>query len=106
WNGNISEEELVDTTDRLRLENLKKQQDIGIDLIPVGDFSLYDHVLDTSIMFGVVPKRFSYDGGLVHLDTYFAIAVCLEQAAASVMTKWFNTNYEYIVAEVDREESH
>ncbi|HLR79280.1 MAG TPA: 5-methyltetrahydropteroyltriglutamate--homocysteine S-methyltransferase [Bacillota bacterium] len=101
WNGNISEEELVDTTDRLRLENLKKQQDIGIDLIPVGDFSLYDHVLDTSIMFGVVPKRFSYDGGPVHLDTYFAIARGVEDAVASEMTKWFNTNYHYIVPELD-----
>lgn len=101
WDGNITEQQFVDTTDELRLQNLKKQQDLGIDLIPVGDFSLYDHVLDTSAMFGIVPERFSYDGGPVHLDTYFAIARGGEDAVASEMTKWFNTNYHYIVPELD-----
>ena len=62
------------TTEALRLDSLQKQKEIGIDLIPVGDFSLYDHVLDTSIMFGVVPTRFEYTGGKVPLETYFAIA--------------------------------
>src|SRR5699024_8570543 len=74
WNGNSSEAELIEKTDEIRLHNLKKQQEQGIDLIPVGDFSLYDHVLDTSATFGVVPDRYNYQGGKVDLSTYFAIA--------------------------------
>ncbi|HLS60277.1 MAG TPA: 5-methyltetrahydropteroyltriglutamate--homocysteine S-methyltransferase [Virgibacillus sp.] len=101
WKGAITEIELVETTDQLRLENLKKQQALGVDLIPVGDFTLYDHVLDTSAMFGVVPKRYAYDGGKVDLKTYFAIARGEQEAIASEMTKWFNTNYHYIVPELD-----
>ena len=101
WNGSISEEELLKITQELRLDSLRKQKEFGIDLIPVGDFSLYDHVLDTSIMFGVVPKRFAYAGGKVPLDTYFAIARGTKDAVASEMTKWFNTNYHYIVPELE-----
>ncbi|CAM3169787.1 5-methyltetrahydropteroyltriglutamate--homocysteine S-methyltransferase [Filibacter tadaridae] len=101
WNGSISEDELLKTTEALRLDNLQKQKEFGIDLIPVGDFSLYDHVLDTSIMFGVVPKRFAYSGGQVPLETYFAIARGTKDAVASEMTKWFNTNYHYIVPELE-----
>ncbi|MFJ7973262.1 5-methyltetrahydropteroyltriglutamate--homocysteine S-methyltransferase [Psychrobacillus sp. NPDC096389] len=101
WNGKISEAELLTTTDAIRLANLRKQKELGIDLIPVGDFSLYDHVLDTSVMFGVVPKRFTYTGGKVSLETYFAIARGNKDAVASEMTKWFNTNYHYIVPELE-----
>ncbi|SES38579.1 5-methyltetrahydropteroyltriglutamate--homocysteine S-methyltransferase [Psychrobacillus sp. OK032] len=101
WNGSISEEELITTTDAIRLASLRKQKELGIDLIPVGDFSLYDHVLDTSVMFGVVPKRFEYTGGKVSLETYFAIARGNKEAVASEMTKWFNTNYHYIVPELE-----
>ena len=101
WNGSISEKELLKITQELRLDSLRKQKEFGIDLIPVGDFSLYDHVLDNSIMFGVVPKRFAYAGGKVPLDTYFAIARGTKDAVASEMTKWFNTNYHYIVPELE-----
>jgi len=101
WSGALSEEQLLTTTEALRLDNLRKQKDLGIDLIPVGDFSLYDHVLDTSIMFGVVPTRFEYAGGKVPLETYFAIARGTKDAVASEMTKWFNTNYHYIVPELE-----
>ncbi|NYF26348.1 5-methyltetrahydropteroyltriglutamate--homocysteine S-methyltransferase [Sporosarcina sp. JAI121] len=101
WNGSISEEELLKTTEALRLDSLQKQKGFGVDLIPVGDFSLYDHVLDTSIMFGIVPKRFEYAGGKVPLETYFAIARGTKDAVASEMTKWFNTNYHYIVPELE-----
>lgn len=100
WNGNISEAELIEKTDEIRLNNLKKQKDEGIDLIPVGDFSLYDHVLDTSATFGIVPERYNYSGGKVDTDTYFAIARGVDDAVASEMTKWFNTNYHYIVPEL------
>lgn len=101
WNGNISEEELIEKTDDIRLNNLKKQKEQGIDLIPVGDFSLYDHVLDTSTTFGIVPERYNYAGGKVDVDTYFAIARGVDDAIASEMTKWFNTNYHYIVPELN-----
>ncbi len=99
WNGNISEKELIEKTDEIRLNNLQKQKDKGIDLIPVGDFSLYDHVLDTATTFGIVPERYNYSGGKVDTDTYFAIARGVDDAVASEMTKWFNTNYHYIVPE-------
>lgn len=101
WSGTITEEELLQRTEELRLANLKKQQDLGIDLIPVGEFSLYDHVLDASTSFGIVPERFEYAGGKVPLETYFAIARGNKGAIASEMTKWFNTNYHYIVPELD-----
>ncbi|MYL40303.1 5-methyltetrahydropteroyltriglutamate--homocysteine S-methyltransferase [Virgibacillus massiliensis] len=101
WKGEITEAQLISETDQIRLQSLKKQQDIGVDLIPVGDFSFYDHVLDTSVMFGIVPDRFNYQGGKVDLETYFAIARGTKDAVASEITKWFNTNYHYIVPELD-----
>lgn len=100
WSKAISEQELLEKTESIRLSNLKKQQELGVELIPVGDFSLYDHVLDTSAMFGVIPERFNYEGGKLDLDTYFAIARGNKDAVASEMTKWFNTNYHYIVPEL------
>lgn len=101
WKQDISEQELLEITNQIRLANLTKQKELGIELVPVGDFSLYDHVLDTSIMFGIVPERFKYEGGKVDLNTYFAIARGTKDAVASEMTKWFNTNYHYIVPELD-----
>ncbi|CAM3966536.1 5-methyltetrahydropteroyltriglutamate--homocysteine S-methyltransferase [Lederbergia lenta] len=101
WSGKITEDELLKETKALRLQGLKKQQEKEIDLIPVGDFSLYDHVLDTSLMFGVVPTRFQNSGATSALETYFAIARGTKDAVASEMTKWFNTNYHYIVPEFD-----
>src|SRR5699024_2691847 len=101
WNGEITQSTLIEKTDAIRLHNLKKQQEQGIDLIPVGDFSLYDHVLDTSATFGIVPDRYEYNGGKVDVNTYVAIARGVDEAIASEMTKWFNTNYHYIVPELD-----
>lgn len=101
WDGAITEEQLEEKTTEIRLNNLKKQKELGVDLIPVGDFTLYDHVLDTAVTFGIVPSRFSYDGGVVDYDTYFAIARGKDDAVASEMTKWFNTNYHYIVPELN-----
>lgn len=101
WDGEITQEELFERTTEIRLANLKKQKQLGVDLIPVGDFTLYDHVLDTSVTFGVVPSRYDYDGGPVDIDTYYAIARGVDNAVASEMTKWFNTNYHYIVPELN-----
>nr|WP_090885997.1 5-methyltetrahydropteroyltriglutamate--homocysteine S-methyltransferase [Evansella caseinilytica] len=100
WAGKLKKEALLDKINDIHLANLSKQKERGIDLIPVGDFSLYDHVLDTSVMFGLVPQRFQYSGGSVPLETYFAIARGTDEAVAAEMTKWFNTNYHYIVPEL------
>ncbi|AKG35571.1 5-methyltetrahydropteroyltriglutamate--homocysteine S-methyltransferase [Paenibacillus durus] len=100
WAGRISEEQLHAEMDRIQLGNLRKQQEAGIDLIPVGDFTYYDHVLDTAVMFGIVPPRYRYEGGPAGLDLYFALARGNSRAAACEMTKWFNTNYHYIVPEI------
>lgn len=101
WAEDISEAELIEKTDAIRLNNLSKQKEQGIDLIPVGDFSLYDHILDTSTQFGIVPERYNHKGGKVDLATYYTIARGKDDAIASEMTKWFNTNYHYIVPELD-----
>lgn len=100
WNHRISETNFLETTKQLRLSYLKKQKDSGVDLIPVGDFSFYDHVLDTAVLFGLIPDRFQHQGDSVSLTTYFSIARGNETAEASEMTKWFNTNYHYIVPEI------
>lgn len=100
WAGKLDEHEFTKQIEDIRLNNLRLHQQKGIDLIPVGDFSLYDHVLDTSTMFGLVPKRFPYEGGEVPLATYYAMARGSQGATACEMTKWFNTNYHYIVPEL------
>lgn len=101
WAHKTTKEQLINRLEEIRLNNLRKLQEQGVDLIPVGDFSFYDHVLDTSTIFGIVPKRFNYEGGPVSVETYYDIARGNEDAIASEMTKWFNTNYHYIVPELE-----
>ncbi|MCR2802738.1 5-methyltetrahydropteroyltriglutamate--homocysteine S-methyltransferase [Paenibacillus soyae] len=101
WSGKLEEGTFESRLRELRLQHLRKQQAKGIDIIPVNDFSYYDQVLDTATMFGLVPKRFAYDGGPVSLPLYYGIARGTKEATASEMTKWFNTNYHYIVPELD-----
>lgn len=101
WAKKTTKEQLVSSLEEIRLNNLRKLQDQAVDLIPVGDFSFYDHVLDTSTIFGIVPKRFNYEGGPVSVETYYDIARGNDNAIASEMTKWFNTNYHYIVPELE-----
>lgn len=101
WAGKMDQDTFLKEMEAIRLHHLQKQQEKGIDFIPVGDFSFYDHMLDTAVMFGLVPKRFDYKGGEVSLDQYFSIARGAKKAVASEMTKWFNTNYHYIVPELD-----
>lgn len=104
WKGDITESELLEKTTAIRLDNLKKQQQLGIDLIPVGDFSLYDHILDTSASFGIIPKRYDYKGGEVDINTYYQLVRGSDDVIASEMTKWFNTNYHYIVPELNEQQ--
>ena len=102
----ISAAELEATAEKLRLENLDVQKASGLDLIPSNDFSYYDGMLDTAVLLGAVPAR--YKGlGLSSLDTYFAMARGYQGSEGDVkalaMKKWFNTNYHYMVPEVDDE---
>src|SRR5262249_34168637 len=79
------------------------QRAAGIDLIPVNDFSHYDQVLDAIALVGAVPERYGWQGETVDLVTYFAMARGAQRAELDVpaleMTKWFDTNYHYIVPE-------
>jgi len=106
WAGKIDEAALTQQLQEIRLHHWRVQQDKGIDLIAVNDFSYYDHILDTAVMFGIVPKRFPYEGGVVPLSVYYGIARGTKEATASEMTKWFNTNYHYIVPELGGVEPH
>ncbi|HHI76261.1 MAG TPA: 5-methyltetrahydropteroyltriglutamate--homocysteine S-methyltransferase [Gammaproteobacteria bacterium] len=104
WRGEIDRETLEATGRELRAAHWERQQRAGMGLIPVGDFSFYDQVLDHSVMFGVVPERFGWNGGEVDLDLYFRMARGRAPGgppvAACEMTKWFDTNYHYLVPEV------
>jgi 5-methyltetrahydropteroyltriglutamate--homocysteine methyltransferase len=104
WRGGVSEPELLEAAKRIRLDNWRFMQSAGIDLIPSNDFSLYDQVLDTIALVGAVPARYGHDRGPVGLDTYFAMARGRQESGVDVtameMTKWFDTNYHYIVPEL------
>ncbi|WJY15008.1 5-methyltetrahydropteroyltriglutamate--homocysteine S-methyltransferase [Pectobacteriaceae bacterium CE90] len=103
WAGNTTQESLLAVGRDLRARHWQQQKDAGIDLLPVGDFAWYDHVLTTSLLLGNVPARHQNTDGSVDLDTLFRIgrgrAPTGEPAAAAEMTKWFNTNYHYMVPE-------
>jgi len=103
WAGNSTQEELLATGRELRARHWQQQKQAGVDLLPVGDFAWYDHVLTTSLLLGNVPARHQNQDGSVDLDTLFRIgrgrAPSGEPAAAAEMTKWFNTNYHYMVPE-------
>jgi 5-methyltetrahydropteroyltriglutamate--homocysteine methyltransferase len=115
WKGRELEADLQKTASDLRRRHWLGQKQAGIDLIPSNDFSFYDHVLDTSAMVGAVPERFGWNGSQIDLPTYFAMArgktTGSEKAEdgfsgighagihAMEMTKWFDTNYHYIVPE-------
>lgn len=105
WKGALDAAGLRQVGRQLRAEHWQLQKDAGIDLLPVGDFAWYDQVLTHSLMFGVVPERFRpHDGGLPSLDTLFAMARgvsggCCGGAHAQEMTKWFDSNYHYLVPE-------
>jgi len=100
WAGKSPAEELLRTAASLRARHWVVQQKAGIDHIPSNDFSFYDQVLDTVAMLGAVPPRYGHKGGAVPLDLFFAMARGRQDAPAMEMTKWFDTNYHYIVPEL------
>ncbi|KPD52114.1 5-methyltetrahydropteroyltriglutamate--homocysteine S-methyltransferase [Yersinia pestis subsp. microtus bv. Talassica] len=103
WAGNSTQEELLNVGRELRARHWQQQQQAGVDLVPVGDFAWYDHVLTTSLLLGNVPERHQNADGSIDIDTLFRIgrgrAPTGKPAAAAEMTKWFNTNYHYMVPE-------
>lgn len=102
WSNKISEAELNQQLTDLHKENLLLQKNYNLDSIPVGDFSLYDHILDTSLLFNIIPERFQ--GREVNNNLLFDIARGNKEHVASALIKWFNTNYHYIVPEWDNAE--
>lgn len=103
WSGKSSAAELLATGAAIRTANIARQQAAGVNIIPSNDFSFYDHVLDTSVMVGAIPPIYGWQGGSVPLDTYFAMARGthgrVRDLPAQEMTKWFDTNYHYMVPE-------
>jgi 5-methyltetrahydropteroyltriglutamate--homocysteine methyltransferase len=99
WKGQSSREALLATAAQLRERHWKLQQAAGLDHIPSNDFSLYDHILDLSCMLGCVPERYGWQGGEIDLDLYFAMARGGTDVTAMEMSKWFDTNYHYLVPE-------
>ena len=103
WRGEIDGPALLDVAKTLRAEHWSLQRQAGLDHVPSNDFSLYDHVLDTAAMVGAVPERYRWQGGSVDLATTFAMARGAQSATLDVpameMTKWFDTNYHYLVPE-------
>lgn len=111
WAGKTSQEQLLEAASGLRTAGWARQKALGVDWLPSNDFSLYDHVLDTSVMLGAIPSRYGSGDGAADLDTYFAMARgttgeghddgCGHASlTACEMTKWFDTNYHYLVPEL------
>lgn len=106
WAGKISQDELQTIGRKVRHQNWNTQIDAGLTLIPSNDFSFYDHVLDTALMVGAIPERYQFlvnSPNSSEMDVYFAMARGLQTVDADIsameMTKWFDTNYHYIVPE-------
>ncbi|ABE64389.1 methionine synthase (B12-independent) [Nitrobacter hamburgensis X14] len=121
WSGKSSESALLEAAAGLRAANWARQKSLGVTVIPSNDFTLYDHVLDTSVMVGAIPEVYGWKSGPVPLATYFAMArgaqgedsdpSCAHGhhggdhahgAPAQEMTKWFDTNYHYMVPEFSK----
>ena len=120
WAGKTSERDLLQTAAALRTANWARQHALGITVIPSNDFSLYDQVLDTSVMVGAIPAVYGWESGPVPLATYFAMARGAQGDAhdtscghahrgrsvvAQEMTKWFDTNYHYMVPEFSKDQT-
>jgi 5-methyltetrahydropteroyltriglutamate--homocysteine methyltransferase len=106
WSGKINYNQLIQTSSEIKQKNWLLQIDLGIDLIPSNDFSFYDHVLDMAFTINAIPERYSglpRNSEKSKLDLYFAMARGYQEGGDDIiameMTKWFDTNYHYIVPE-------
>ncbi|TXH36576.1 MAG: 5-methyltetrahydropteroyltriglutamate--homocysteine S-methyltransferase [Rhodospirillaceae bacterium] len=104
WSGKSDAKALLDRAAQLRATHWQRQKALGVTHIPSNDFSLYDHVLDTSVMVGAIPDVYGWEDGDVPLDAYFAMARGSAGVPALEMTKWFDTNYHYMVPELTRDQ--
>jgi 5-methyltetrahydropteroyltriglutamate--homocysteine methyltransferase len=102
WNKRCTLDELLEVGRNLRAKHWYLQQEMGLNLIPVGDFSFYDRMLDTVCLLGAIPERFGFEKH-VNLDQYFGLARGNDEQPAMEMTKWFDTNYHYLVPEFQPE---
>lgn len=100
WKGRVSADALHATAAELRRSNRQQLADAGIHEVPTGDFSYYDHVLDATVMVGAVPERHRAAVDADATDGYFAMARGTQEVAPLEMTKWFDTNYHYLVPEL------
>ncbi|MFD9225070.1 5-methyltetrahydropteroyltriglutamate--homocysteine S-methyltransferase [Streptomyces sp. NPDC060064] len=100
WKGRVTAAALRETAAELRRANWQQLTEAGIHEVPTGDFSYYDHVLDTSVMVGAIPARHRAAVEAGSLDGYFAMARGTQDVAPLEMTKWFDTNYHYLVPEL------
>ncbi|BDB62122.1 MULTISPECIES: 5-methyltetrahydropteroyltriglutamate--homocysteine S-methyltransferase [Rhodococcus] len=98
WAGRLDRAGLVAVATQLRAETWSHQHSAGLDSIPVGTFSFYDQILDTAVMLGALPPR--VESITDDLDRYFAAARGTDEVAPLEMTKWFDTNYHYLVPEI------
>ena len=109
WAGKINETDLLDAGKQLRLKHWQLQQNAGIDIIPSNDFSFYDHVLDMTCMIGAIPERYLSLGDANDFIRYFAMARGIQKNGLDIpameMTKWFDTNYHYIVPEIKKNQA-
>ncbi|MDO9180730.1 MAG: 5-methyltetrahydropteroyltriglutamate--homocysteine S-methyltransferase [Agitococcus sp.] len=108
WSGSIDQSALEQTGQELRQRHWQAQQTAGLDFVTVGDFAFYDHLLNHSLRFGVIPARFGTEQVADNLDLSFRLArgraPTGQDAHACEMTKWFDTNYHYIVPELHAEQ--
>ncbi|USL96472.1 5-methyltetrahydropteroyltriglutamate--homocysteine S-methyltransferase [Riemerella anatipestifer] len=111
WAGKITEDELQKVAKEIRTNNWKLQQEAGVDLVPSNDFSLYDQVLDATFSFNAIPTRYLEleKAKKTDLELYFALARGYQKEGIDItameMTKWFDTNYHYIVPEFTKDQS-
>jgi len=109
WSHKINETSLQQTASDIKKENWLLQQKLGVELITSNDFSFYDQILDACLTFGCIPKRYNDIDKTNYLELYFAMARGLQKdnidVTAMEMTKWFDTNYHYIVPEFEKEQT-
>ncbi|MCH92619.1 methionine synthase [Trifolium medium] len=100
WDQKSSAEDLEKVAADLRASIWKQMADVGIKYIPSNTFAYYDQVLNTTAMLGAVPPRYGWTGGEIGFDTYFSMGRGNATVPAMEMTKWFDTNYHFIVPEL------
>ena len=99
WRKELAEQDLLDIAKVLREKNWQNQAASNVDFMAVGDFTFYDHILDLQVATGAIPARFGFDSQNLTLDQYFQLARGNKAQFAIEMTKWFDTNYHYLVPE-------